>query len=708
MILGMLVIVLCHSTSYAQRGCPDNIGFERGSFTGWKCWGGFIASTGVVGGFTGPAVITDRHTILQNSYPQQRDPYGNFPVNCPNGSGYSVKLGNDLTGAEADRVSFTFTVPIDKDEYSIIYNYAIVFQNPGHLQEEQPRFTSKVYDVTAGEYLGCGSFEFIASSGLPGFELANVGLGVYFKPWSPVTVKLMGCAGKTITIEFTVNDCSRGGHFGYAYLDVNENCASPITGNVYCNGATSVSLTAPFGFKEYKWYTAGFDTLLGTSNVLYFNPIPPVGTTFALEIVPYPDLGCLDTLYTTIELSPEAFVFQLQDTLRGCLGFPANLTMPSLSQSSSQGLSFSYFLDSTALQYLPTPSYVLDTGTYYVKAVNNVGCNETEPIKVLFSDLTLIARDPPIACSPNPVDITAPSLVAGSDPGLAYSYPLPDPDEIYQPGLYFIKGQGDLCSKIAGVTVRVVSSSDMVTQPMIRCDHADLTSYDVTAGSTPVFTFSQWKNAAATVPLPDPQRVTMNGTYFIKGTTVEGCSFIKPVDVTIRPLPVFSVTEPPAVTAPFTVNLANALAGAPAFQFSFWSDAAATKELSKPSAIAKTGRYYIKASDTSGCEYIQPVNVVVNVPYHPVIQYPNVFSPNKDGVHDGFKIDILGNITLKTFRVYDRWGQLVFETIDPFEYWYGERNGKQAPAGTYYWIMELVNNNNQDFYRKSGSITMLR
>jgi hypothetical protein len=76
------------------------------------------------------ALSTTRHTILQNTIPQDKDPYGHFPVNCPNGSGYSIRLGNSGVQAQAERVSYTFTVPADKNEYSFIYNYAIVFQNP--------------------------------------------------------------------------------------------------------------------------------------------------------------------------------------------------------------------------------------------------------------------------------------------------------------------------------------------------------------------------------------------------------------------------------------------------------------------------------------------------------------------------------------------------------------------------------------------------
>lgn len=109
-----------------------------------------------------------------------------------------------------------------------------------------------------------------------------------------------------------------------------------------------------------------------------------------------------------------------------------------------------------------------------------------------------------------------------------------------------------------------------------------------------------------------------------------------------------------------------------------------------------------------GCITIQPVNVTITIPYHPVIKYPNAFSPNNDGTNDRFRLEIAGNITIKTFRIFNRWGQVVFETKDPFEFWMGEKKGKPEPVGTYYWILELVNNNNNDFYRKNGTVTLVR
>ena len=225
-----LLTAFSFTAGNAQWGCPPNIGFESGNFDQWECLTGFFTLGTNLTMSPGPPMAL-RHTVLEPApgpVPQV-DPYGLFPVICPNGSGYSVRLGNESAGAQAEALYYTFTVPPDKDDYSIIYNYAVVFQNPNHNSHEQPRFTSRVFSVTDNQYINCASFEFVASAGLPGFQESPFVSNVYYKPWSPITINLFGYAGKTVRLEFTNNDCTLGAHFGYAYLDVNENCASPIS-----------------------------------------------------------------------------------------------------------------------------------------------------------------------------------------------------------------------------------------------------------------------------------------------------------------------------------------------------------------------------------------------------------------------------------------------------------------------------------------------
>lgn len=88
---------------------------------------------------------------------------------------------------------------------------------------------------------------------------------------------------------------------------------------------------------------------------------------------------------------------------------------------------------------------------------------------------------------------------------------------------------------------------------------------------------------------------------------------------------------------------------------------------------------------------------------------PNAFTPNSDGQNDVFKpqgegIDD-GNYS---FQVYDRWGQLVFETSSPEEGWDGTKNGEPLPEGVYVWKVELKDAYKGTGYEKEGHVTLIR
>jgi hypothetical protein len=412
-----LLFSICFTTCTFSQ-CPYNIDFEKGTFEGWECYAGKVDSLGNVKVNPG-SPISRRHSI---NLTDLLDQYGDFPTHCPNGSGYSVMLGNDDIGAQAERVSYTFVIPAGQDAYSIIYNYAVVFENPDHLPYQQPRFTAKVFDVTSNTYIQCSSFDYAASSSLPGFKKV-AGTKIFYKPWTPVTIKLTGYAGKTVRLEFTTNDCTKGGHFGYAYLDINEDCSSPIKGSIRCNGSASTILSAPYGFKEYHWYNATFSQLLGSGNVLKLDPSPATGTRYALEVIPYPGSGCVDTLYTTITSSPDPFVFKLPDSLGVCFPAAADITGSLVQQSSTPGLHYNYFLDSTQQEYLVNAAAIKDNGTYYIQASNAAGCFDIKPIAVIVSEAPNLSFADPVAVNyPGHIDITDPSLVKGDTQGITFTY----------------------------------------------------------------------------------------------------------------------------------------------------------------------------------------------------------------------------------------------------------------------------------------------
>ncbi|HEX8356512.1 MAG TPA: hypothetical protein VF610_03835, partial [Segetibacter sp.] len=229
------------------------------------------------------------------------DPYGNFPVVCPFGGNYSVKLGNDATGGEAEGISYTFTVPATVDTFTFTYFYAVVFEDPGHDPSEQPRFFVSAYEVATGNIINCAAFNYVATSSLPGFYKSRTNSSVLYKNWTPVSLQFAGLMGKEVRLEFKNADCTLGGHFGYSYLDVSSGCTNILATAPYCIQTNSLTLNAPYGFQSYKWFNSDYTQVVGTSQSLTLSPAPVTRGTFWVDAIPYPGFGCRDTFAATVK-----------------------------------------------------------------------------------------------------------------------------------------------------------------------------------------------------------------------------------------------------------------------------------------------------------------------------------------------------------------------------------------------------------------------
>src|SRR5687767_5913131 len=101
----LLLGVFCFTSARSQPGlCPPNLDFEMGDFTNWICRTGTIVNGNEVWTGTGP--VNNRHTIISRTTAGV-DRFGGFPQIAPNGSGYSVRLGNERSGAEMESISYT-------------------------------------------------------------------------------------------------------------------------------------------------------------------------------------------------------------------------------------------------------------------------------------------------------------------------------------------------------------------------------------------------------------------------------------------------------------------------------------------------------------------------------------------------------------------------------------------------------------------------
>lgn len=85
---------------------------------------------------------------------------------------------------------------------------------------------------------------------------------------------------------------------------------------------------------------------------------------------------------------------------------------------------------------------------------------------------------------------------------------------------------------------------------------------------------------------------------------------------------------------------------------------------------------------------------------------PNTFTPNGDGQNDilyvrGLKVDEV------YFAVYNRWGEMVFETTDKTKGWDGIYKGRPADVGVFGWYLKVKCYNGEETFKK-GNVTLIR
>ena len=119
-----------------------------------------------------------------------------------------------------------------------------------------------------------------------------------------------------------------------------------------------------------------------------------------------------------------------------------------------------------------------------------------------------------------------------------------------------------------------------------------------------------------------------------------------------------------------------------------------------------TTKYILTVTDLDGC--VNYDTVIVYVLNDVILLIPTAFSPNGDGINDIFRISKHINIErLINFTIYNRWGNLVFETSDIEAGWDGTLKGRGQMLGVYVWYVKALDYDGNIIVRK-GNVTLLR
>jgi gliding motility-associated-like protein len=115
--------------------------------------------------------------------------------------------------------------------------------------------------------------------------------------------------------------------------------------------------------------------------------------------------------------------------------------------------------------------------------------------------------------------------------------------------------------------------------------------------------------------------------------------------------------------------------------------------------------YIVTATTIEGCAAMDTVNLKVFKGSG--IFVPTGFTPNNDGKNDVLRPIYFDITKIHYFRVYNRWGQLVFSSTKPGEGWDGKLRGIQQPAGSYVWMLKAEDLAGE-IYELKGISTIIR
>jgi gliding motility-associated-like protein len=130
--------------------------------------------------------------------------------------------------------------------------------------------------------------------------------------------------------------------------------------------------------------------------------------------------------------------------------------------------------------------------------------------------------------------------------------------------------------------------------------------------------------------------------------------------------------------------------------------------ISNPQAsnVTASTQYIVNGTTEFNCTTVD--TIILTMIDQSLINMPNAFSPgNGSSTNDNFKVQYIGDASLVSFRVFNRWGVMVFETTDINQGWNGRFNDTPQPMGTYVYQVEAKNNKGKTF-SKSGNVTLIR
>jgi len=702
------------------------------------------------------------------------DRFGSFPtIPVINGYNYkysillgstSVTRGNGTGGGSGGGyirgVSYDISVPPGPvtEPYTMTYAYAMILENGSHVSRQQPLISvtlktpDGVIDCASPSYY-LPTFDNVTEGGRGatldsstaiknGFRVssvpspnlspdANASGGpqylhdVWVKGWTEVTYDLSPYRGKKVSLTFEADNCVPGGHFGYGYIAIRNNCAGlMISGDsLICNNSVSTYSVPALAGATYSWNIPDSWTILSgdTSSIIKVKASAAGGSITIREKNSCADLT--DTIQVNTLPSPEAG--NLDGSTTVCAGVNSS-TLKLLNYSGSI-MHWLASADNITWSVIPNNTEQLTaenlrSTTYYKVMVGKgaVCLPDTSSTAIIAVDQNSIGGriDPAEStlCSGQPFGEML-TLTGNNGSVVNWQY---SPDGITWTDLspadtstsnvvqgltsttyYRLIDKNGVCPADTSSVAKILFTP--ASFPIATTFPADTTICFGTPASLhasiSVGTSYTWNPPSVgignigSLPFNLESSVTPDSTGdYILRVLNSGCPnpSLDTFHVTVLAPVVVDAGRDTSVVVGQPLQL-HAVSNDPDPDRFSWSPASQLNDpgIADPLATYTTFdnviRYTVTATTALGCTGEGFITVKV-FKTKPDIFVPNAFTPGT-AINSIFRPIPVGISSLDYFRIYNRLGQLVYNTSSIGRGWDGTLNGLPQSAGGYVWMV---------------------
>jgi gliding motility-associated-like protein len=484
-----------------------------------------------------------------------------------------------------------------------------------------------------------------------------------------------------------------------------------------CEGSTIQLVSNSTLATSVQWYFSDDNsTVFGNSVVHTFNA--PGTYTITLTAQNPGTCNAVDTISRTITIV-EPIVESLND-VTVCSGVPVQIG--EVSDDPNAVYTWSPNDGNLSDVNSPLPIFTGSSSASYQLLVQHDVCTDTLSLDVIVPQLELILPNDTSLCVPNNVDLTAVinpvngSLIwsASND----FSSPLNSNTQdlsisVFVSGIqtYYAQLTASNCTVEDSVSVFMVGDQATIQGDFTAC-YGDTISLSV-LNPNPAFNY-QWQSNAQVLSGQGTSSIDViitNATEVsVSAATLSGCFAQDTIQVAVSALNASTINataSPAVVLAGTNVQLTASPVNA-GYSYT-WTPSLGLNNpnIYNPTAFVEmTSTYNVTVADG---ECVQQDSVTVRVVDficgRPTVYIPNAFTPNLDQANEW--LYVRGNfITELDFKLFDRWGELVFETQDQGVGWNGYFKGKKVDPAVFVYYMRVVCEGGE-IYFEEGNITVL-